>query len=130
LPSVPTSFALEGRKEIGRFNILSATASQSAPEDELFAFIFKVEVSEKMHYVLQSSLRDILDLSEFSCKEVTLSVAVVNGIGSSQFIAYPSPIYIHGESFGYTSLTEDTRSGFLGHVVINFEWNKLIDRES
>ena len=45
---------------------------------------------------LQSSLRDILDLSEFSCKEVTLSLAVVNGIGSSQFISYPSPIYIHG----------------------------------
>ena len=34
------------------------------------------------------------------------------------------------ESFGYTSLKEDTRSDFLGHVVINFEWNKLHNRES
>ena len=97
-------------------DILSATASNSVPANEVFAFIFKVETGGKNHYVVQvnnvstivlqcyhchilysqSSLRDVLDLSEFSCMEVTLSLAVVNQIGSSNFTAYLSPLHVHG----------------------------------
>ena len=39
-------------------------------------------------------------------------------------------LLINTENFGFTSLKEDTRSDFLGHVVMNFEWNKLHDCES
>ena len=53
LPSAPSSFSLEARNEIGRFDIKSAAASQSAPENGLFAFIFKVETVDEIAYVLQ-----------------------------------------------------------------------------
>ena len=54
LPSAPTTFSLRARNEFGRFDIVSANASQPVPEDQLFAFIFKVEMPDgKIHYVLQ-----------------------------------------------------------------------------
>jgi hypothetical protein len=54
LPSAPTAFSLRARNEFGRFDVVSANASQPAPEDQLFAFIFKLEMPEgAIHYVLQ-----------------------------------------------------------------------------
>ena len=53
VPSVPASFSLRARNEIGRFDIVSAAASQPVPEDERFAFIFRVETADETRYFLQ-----------------------------------------------------------------------------
>ena len=53
VPSAPASFSLRERNEIGRFDIVSAAVSQPVPEDEQFAFIFKVETTEKTRYFVQ-----------------------------------------------------------------------------
>lgn len=126
LPSQPTSFNLSARNEVGRFDITSAKATHSTPEDELSAFIFRVVVSQETFYILQASLTDVLDLTYFVCQSVKLAVAVVNQYGISDFTPHSS-IKVHGESFGYTSLVEDLRPNFFGHTVITFEWNKLHD---
>ena len=61
MPSTPASFSLRERNEIGRFDIVSAAASQPVPEDETFAFIFKVETAEEIRYFLQVHSVDVFN---------------------------------------------------------------------
>ena len=99
--------------------------------------------------LIQSSLRDVLDLSYYVCEVIELSLAVVNGKGPSDF----SPVYninIHGgmhtctsyiiwhyitvnvvfvDNFQLTYLEEDFRIGFSRQVVMEFEWNSLHNRK-
>ncbi|CAI7996024.1 hypothetical protein GBAR_LOCUS1802 [Geodia barretti] len=76
-PDAPTSFSLTPiEDESGRFRVTSATAPNTQPSDEVSAFLFRINEN---HYILQSSLSDVLDLSYFYCREVQISLAVVNG---------------------------------------------------
>ena len=53
LPSSPLSFTVSARTETGSFDITSANASQSTPEDGISAFIFRVEAADETSYILQ-----------------------------------------------------------------------------
>ena len=54
VPSPPRGFSVQARLEdFGLFTITSANASQSAPEDGISAFIFRVEAADETSYVLQ-----------------------------------------------------------------------------
>jgi serine/threonine protein kinase len=100
----------------------------TASEENITAYIFRVEYEKETSYVLQSSITDNLDLSFFTCEEVNLSLAVVNINGSSDFTS-PTPICVHGVlplapgNFRVTSIVDDLRPEFFGHAVISLEWD-------
>ena len=74
VPSAPASFSLRARNEIGRFDIASVAASQHVPENETFAFIFKVETEGQIRYFLQVQLLDfnivLVIISSLVCSQV------------------------------------------------------------
>jgi hypothetical protein len=87
------------------------------------AFLFRINEN---HYILQSSLSDVLDLSYFYCSNVQISLAVVNVKNPSNFSPSLS-IFVHGVDFGRTSLAEDLRPGFEGHSVMQFDWKRVVN---
>lgn len=53
-PSPPTNFSLSARNEIARFDITSATPSDSEiTDDDISAFIFEIKEGIKLYYIVQ-----------------------------------------------------------------------------
>ena len=52
-PPPPTSFSLSARDEIGRFNVTSATSSQTEPTDQISAFVFRIKSGQDIYYIVQ-----------------------------------------------------------------------------
>jgi hypothetical protein len=131
VPATPGVFTQQPiLEEAGLFNVTAVDTSTLAPEEGTSVFVWRVEAANETLYILQSSLTEALDLSFFTCQTITISLAVVNRNGSSEFTS-PAPVCVHGvadppsspRNFEQISTVDDPRPGFLGHAVITLEWD-------